>query len=366
MARDSDAPRPSRPTAEIASTADTVPVRETHRFDVAALERYMAASVEGFKGPVTVSQFQGGQSNPTYRLSSPGGEYVLRRKPPGKLLPSAHAVDREYRVMTALAGTPVPVPRTYALCEDDTVIGTAFFIMEWVPGRVIADPLLPGLSPADRGRIYDSMNDVLARLHTVDVPGVGLGDYGRPGSYFARQIHRWTTQYRASETERIEAMESLIAWLPEHVPADDQTTVVHGDFRPGNLIVHPTEPRVVAVLDWELSTLGNPLADLAYNCMPYRLAPATLGGVLGASLGELGLPTEAEYVAAYCRRTGRSRIPDWEFYLAFAMFRLAAIAQGIMGRVIAGTANDPNARERGERARPLAEAGWETVTRGAG
>ena len=350
--------------AEVTSTADTVPVRETHRFDVASLERYMARHVEGFKGPITVSQFQGGQSNPTYRLSSPGGEYVLRRKPPGKLLPSAHAVDREYRIITALARTPVPVPRTYSLCEDDAVIGTAFFIMQWVHGRVVADPLLPGMSPGDRGRAYDSMNEVLAHLHTVDLVAVGLADFGRPGSYFARQIHRWITQYRASETERIEAMERLIAWLPEHVPADEPPTIVHGDFRPGNLILHPTEPRVVAVLDWELSTLGGPLADLAYNCMPYRLAPSTLGGVLGAPLAEMGLPSEEQYLAAYCRRTGRSSIPDWEFYLAFAMFRLAAIAQGIMGRVIAGTANDPNARSRGERARPLAEAGWETIERG--
>jgi aminoglycoside phosphotransferase (APT) family kinase protein len=361
-----DAQRLARPTADITSTADTVPVRETHRFDVAALERYMARHVAGFHGPVTVSQFQGGQSNPTYRLTSPSGDYVLRRKPPGRLLPSAHAVDREYRIITALARTTVPLPRTYALCEDGAVIGTAFFVMEWVSGRVMADPLLPGVSPGDRVRIYDSMNEVLARLHTVDLEATGLTDYGRPGNYFARQIHRWTTQYRASETERIAAMEQLIAWLPEHVPADEQTTVVHGDFRPGNLIVHPTEPRVVAVLDWELSTLGSPLADLAYNCMPYRLAPSTLGGVLGADLAALGLPTEADYVATYCRRTGRAGIPDWEFYLAFAMFRLAAIAQGIMGRVIAGTANDPNARSRGERARPLAEAGWATITEGMG
>jgi aminoglycoside phosphotransferase (APT) family kinase protein len=285
-------------TPEVVSTADTVPVRDTHRFDVAALERYMARHVADFRGPVTVSQFQGGQSNPTYRLSSPGGEYVLRRKPPGKLLPSAHAVDREYRVITALAKTTVPVPRTFALCEDDAVIGTAFFIMEWVQGRVMADPLLPGVSPGDRGRIYDSMNDVLARLHRVDLEVTGLTDYGRPGSYFARQIHRWTSQYRASETERIEAMEHLIAWLPEHVPPDDRPTIVHGDFRPGNLIMHPTEPRAVAVLDWELSTLGSPLADLAYNCMPYRLGPSTLGGVLGAPLAEMGLPSEEEYVAA--------------------------------------------------------------------
>jgi aminoglycoside phosphotransferase (APT) family kinase protein len=351
---------------EVVSTADTVPVRETHRFDVAALERYMDRQVAGFRGPVTVSQFQGGQSNPTYRLSSPGGEYVLRRKPPGKLLPSAHAVDREYRIITALAKTTVPVPRTYALCEDDSVIGTAFFIMEWVRGRVVADPLLPGMGPRERGRIYDSMNDVLARLHTVDLDATGLTDYGRPGNYFARQIHRWTTQYRASETEQIETMEQLIAWLPDHVPPDDRPTIVHGDFRPGNLIMHPSEPRVVAVLDWELSTLGSPLADLAYNCMPYRLGPSTLGGVLGAPLAEMGLPSEEEYVAAYCRRTGRSSIPDWEFYLAFAMFRLAAIAQGIMGRVIAGTANDVNARSRGERARPLAEAGWATITQRSG
>src|SRR5712671_3989310 len=344
----------------------TMPVTERHRFDTAALVRWMREHVDDFRGPLEIEQFRGGQSNPTFRLSAGGRRYVLRRKPPGKLLPSAHAVDREYRVITALAPTTVPVPRTYALCEDDAVVGTAFFIMEWVSGRVIADPLLPGLSPGDRGRVYESMNEVLARLHTVDLEATGLTDYGRPGSYFARQIHRWTTQYRAPETERIEAMERLIAWLPAHVPADERPTVVHGDFRPGNLILHPTEPRVVAVLDWELSTLGSPLADLAYNCMPYRLEPSTLGGVLGAPLGEMGLPSEADYLAAYCRRTGRSSIPDWEFYLAFAMFRLAAIAQGIMGRVIAGTANDVNARARGERARPLAEAGWETITRGPG
>lgn len=348
-------------TPEVTSTADTVPVREKHRFDVAALERYLHRHVPGFTGPLTVGQFQGGQSNPTYRLAFPGGEYVLRRKPPGKLLPSAHAVDREYRILTALARTPVPVPRTYALCEDDSVIGTAFYLMEWVRGRVVADPLLPGMSPGDRGRIYDSMNEVLAGLHMVDWQELGLSDFGRLGSYFARQIHRWTTQYRASETERIEAMERLIAWLPGHVPANEQTTVVHGDFRPGNLILHPTEPRVVAVLDWELSTLGNPLADLAYNCMPYRLGPGMLGGVVGASLSDLGIPSEKEYLAAYCRRTGRADIPDWDFCLAFAMFRIAAIAQGIMGRVLAGTASDPNARKRGERARPLAEAAWEIV-----
>ena len=342
-------------------TSETVPVRETHRLDVAALERFLGARVAGFRGPITVSQYQGGQSNPTYQLVAGDRRYVLRRKPPGKLLPSAHAVDREYRIITALAGTGVPVARTYALCEDPDVIGTAFYVMDCVHGRVIADPLLPGLAPADRAAIYDSMNETLARLHLVDWRGLGLEDFGKPGNYFARQLHRWTSQYRASETESIEAVERLIAWLPEHVPADDATTIVHGDFRPGNLILHPTEPRVVAVLDWELSTLGHPLADLAYNCMPYRLQPDILGGVVGSDLKSLGIPSEEEYVTAYCRRTERQSLPDWDFCLAFAMFRLAAIAQGIMGRALAGTANDPNARERGKRARPLAEAAWAVV-----
>jgi len=339
----------------------TTEVRETHRFDVAALERYMREHVEGFRGPVIVRQFQGGQSNPTYYLESPGGKYVLRRKPPGKLLPSAHAVDREYRILTALGRTDVPVPKTYVLCEDAEVIGTAFYVMDWVRGRIMVDPLLPGLTPPERSAIYDSMNDVLARLHRVDWQGLGLGDFGRPGNYLARQFHRWSQQYRASETERIEAMERFMEWLPDHIPPDDLTTIVHGDFRLGNVIIHPSEPRVVAVLDWEISTLGHPLADLAYNAMSYHLEPDILGGVLGHDLKALGIPTEEEYLAAYCRRTGRDDIPDWSFYVAFSMFRLAAIAQGIMGRVIAGTANDANARARGERARPMAEAGWRMV-----
>jgi aminoglycoside phosphotransferase (APT) family kinase protein len=342
-------------------TVPTVPVLESHRFDVAALERYMREHVPGFRPPIEVSQFLGGQSNPTYHLRTGDGQYVLRRKPPGKLLPSAHAVEREYRVMTALGRTGFPVPRTFALCEDADVLGTAFFIMEYVPGRILSDPLMPELTSKERSALWDSMNAVLARLHLVDWRAVGLEDFGRPGNYFARQIHRWTAQYRASETERIESMERLIAWLPEHIPASDDTTLVHGDYRPGNMIVHPTEPRVAAVLDWELSTLGHPLADLAYHCLPFRLSPSELGGFAGEDLGRLGIPTEADYLAAYCRRTGRPGIPDWDFYLAFAMFRLAGIAQGIMGRVIAGTANDPNARSRGERARPLADAGWATV-----
>ncbi len=340
--------------------AQTAEVREQHRFDVGALDRYMREHVPAFAGPLTVTQFRGGQSNPTYHLVAGGKEYVLRRKPPGKLLPSAHAVDREYRVITALGTTGFPVPRTYALCEDPEVIGTAFYVMDCVHGRVITDPKIPGLTPRERGAIYDSLNETLARLHTVDFQKLGLADFGRAGSYFTRQIHRWTQQYRASETEKIEAMERLIAWLPAHLPADDETTLVHGDFRLGNTIIHPTEPRVAAVLDWELSTLGHPLADLAYNCLPYRFTPEW-EGLADRDLAALGIPTEEEYVAAYCRRTGRVGIPDWEFCLAFSMFRLSAIAQGIMGRVLAGTANDPNARERGRRARPLAEQAWALV-----
>jgi aminoglycoside phosphotransferase (APT) family kinase protein len=341
-----------------------VGVREGHRFDVAALERYLASRVPGFAPPVEVRQFLGGQSNPTYHLTAGGREYVLRRKPPGPLLPSAHAVDREYRVITALGATDVPVPRTYLLCEDDSVIGTPFYVMDFVRGRIFADPMMPGIAAGERGAVYDAMNDVMARLHRVDWKALGLADFGRPGNYFARQIHRWTSQYRASETERIESMEQLIPWLPAHIPPDDETTLVHGDYRPGNLIVHPTEPRIVGVLDWELSTLGHPLADLAYNCVPYHTGPGdNLGGVEGVGLRELGIPDEEPYVATYCRRTGRAAIADWDFYVAFALFRLGAIAQGIMGRVVAGTANDPHAAERGKRARPLADAAWSVVTR---
>ncbi len=344
------------------SRPGTVEVLERHRFDVAVLEAYLASRIPGFRGPLTVRQFRGGQSNPTYYLAAGGREYVLRRKPPGKLLPSAHAVDREYRVLTALAGTGVPVPRTYLYCDDPSVTGTPFYVMEYVPGRVLTDPRLPEQSPAERAAIFDAMNEILARLHTVDWQALGLGDFGRPGNYFARQIHRWTQQYRASETEKIEAMERLIVWLPAHIPPGDETTLVHGDFRLGNTLVHPTEPRIVAVLDWELSTLGHPLADLAYNMLPFRLRPEQFEGFAGGER-PAGIPAEEAYLEAYCRRTGRPGIPHWDWYIAFAMFRLAAIAQGIMGRVLAGTANDPNARERGERARPLAEAAWDLVER---
>ena len=339
------------------------PVRAAHVFDEARLADYMKTHVDGYRGPARLLQFEGGQSNPTFHITDGGGRmYVLRKKPPGKLLPSAHQVDREYRVIKALADhSDVPVPRPYALCQDDGVIGTAFYIMEFTPGRVLADPRMPGVSPADRAKIFDSMNDVLARIHNVDYRAVGLGDFGREGQYIQRQIARWSSQYDLARTEHIEAMENLKEWLPANIPPGDETRINHGDYRLGNTIVHPTEPRIVAVLDWELSTLGHPLADLAYFCLPYRFT-REWEGLADKDLGELGIPGEAEYVADYCRRAGRGAIADWEFSLAFAMFRLAAIAQGIMGRVVAGTANDPNAQERGRRARPLADSAWALIS----
>jgi aminoglycoside phosphotransferase (APT) family kinase protein len=333
-------------------------------FDPARLEQYLTGRIRGFRGPLLVRQYEGGQSNPTYHLRSDGGDYVLRRKPPGKLLPSAHLIEREYRVLAALADTDVPVPRPLLLCEDPEVIGTAFYVMEHVPGRIFAEPRLPGLAPSERTAIYESMSEVLARLHLVDWQRVGLADYGRPGNYFGRQIRRWTEQYRASETETIPSMEQLIAWLPQHVPGDDQTTIAHGDYRLANLLVHPTEPRVVAVLDWELSTLGHPLADLAYSAMAYRLPRRLFEGLADQPLESLGIPSEDAYVARYCRLMGRAEIPHWNFYLAFSMFRLAAIVQGIMGRVLAGTAAAANARERGALARPLAEVAVAVATSG--
>ncbi len=335
-------------------------VRDVHRFDIAALEHYLGEHVADFRGPTTVRQFQGGQSNPTYLLETPRRTYVLRRKPPGRLLPSAHAVEREYQVITALAGTGVPVPRTYLLCEDQAVIGTSFYVMDYVEGRVFRNAALPDLAPAERAAVYDSMNEVLTRLHLVDLGAVGLAGFGKPGNYFARQIHRWTSQYRASETERIDSMEQLIAWLPAHIPPGDETTLIHGDYRLGNMLIHPTEPRVVAVLDWELSTLGHPLGDLAYNCLAWHFG-ADLDGLAGEDAARLGIPSEETYVAGYCRRTGRPAIPQWEFYVAFAAFRFAAIWQGIIGRVLAGTANDPTALQHRGRARTLADIAWAVV-----
>ena len=343
----------------------TRPVADAHRFDVAALERYLSASIEGFHGPVQVEQFRGGQSNPTFKLATRDRTYVLRRKPPGKLLPSAHAVDREYRVLTALAGTDVPVAHCYTLCADESVIGTMFYVMDYVEGRVLWDPTLPGVTPDARSAIFDEMNRVLAALHRVDYTAVGLTDFGRPGNYFARQIDRWSRQYRASETEKIEAMDRLIEWLPQHIPPGERTSIVHGDYRLDNLIFHPSEPRVAAVLDWELSTLGDPMADLAYHMMAWHLAPEDFRGLRGANLAALGIPAEDEYLRVYLERTGEPRRPseaDWSFYMAYNMFRLAAILQGVMARAVAGNAASESAVQAGRRARPLAELGWKQVS----
>ncbi|MCK6453976.1 MAG: phosphotransferase family protein [Alphaproteobacteria bacterium] len=333
------------------------------QLDAARLEDWMRGAVDGFRGPLTVTPISGGQSNPTYRLEAPSGRYVLRRKPPGKLLPSAHAVDREYRVMAALAGSDVPVPRMRVLCRDEQVIGTMFYVMDHVDGRVLYDPRLPGLSVAERRAMFDDMNRVVAALHRIDPAAVGLADFGKPGNYFARQIARWSRQYKASETETIPAMDRLIEWLPAHVPPDEETTIVHGDYRMDNLIFHPVEPRIVAVVDWELSTLGHPLGDFAYHVMSWRFTPELFRGLAGVELAPLGIPDETAYVAAYCRRTGRQRIEHWDFYMAFVMFRMAAIFQGIMGRVRDGTATDARAREAGAKARPVAELAWQQVER---
>jgi aminoglycoside phosphotransferase (APT) family kinase protein len=341
----------------------TMPVREAHRFDVAPLVRWLEANLPDCRGPVVVEQFKGGQSNPTYLLNAAGRRFVLRRKPPGKLLPSAHAVDREFRIISALAKTDVPVAPAYLLCLDETVIGTAFYIMGFVEGRVFWEPTLPELPRAERHAIYDALNDVIARLHRVDYEALGLADFGRPGNYVRRQIDRWTKQYRASETETIAAMNQLIDWLPAHVPEDEETRIVHGDYRLDNVIFHPHEPRILAVLDWELSTLGNPLSDFAYHMMSWRLGQAAYRGLAGHDLASLGIPGEDEYRRLYCQRTGRSSITTahWEFYTAYNMFRLAAILQGIMGRVVEGTAANARARETGARARAIAEAGWRQV-----
>jgi len=346
--------------------AGTMEVQERQRFDVASLEAWMRDHVERFRGPITVEQFRGGQSNPTFRVSSPSGRYVRRRKPAGKLLPSAHAVDREHRIMTALASTGVPVPRTYGLCEDEGVIGSAFFVMDFVDGRIWWDGTLPGMQPRQRREIYEEMNRVIAALHKVDYAAVGLGDYGKPGNYFERQVARWTKQYRASETETIEAMDRLIDWLPANIPPGDETTIVHGDFRLDNTIFHPTEPRIIAVLDWELSTLGHPLADFAYHCMSWHIEQGgPFRGLGNIDHAAFGIPTESEYVAMYCRRMGRAPIDPraWNFYLAYNLFRAAGITQGIMKRVQEGTAASLFAVEAGKKARPMAERGWEFAER---
>jgi aminoglycoside phosphotransferase (APT) family kinase protein len=334
----------------------TKPVEERHRIDVASLERFL-----GFKVS-TVEQFRGGQSNPTYKINN---KYVLRRKPPGKLLPSAHAVDREYRVIKALHPTGFPVAKPLVLCEDESVIGTAFYVMDFVEGRVLWDPALPGMTKAQRAEIWDEQNRVIAQLHRVDYRAVGLEDFGKPGNYIARQVERWSRQYRASETQRVEAMDNLIDWLPKNIPPEAGTTVVHGDFRLDNTIFHPTEPRILAVLDWELSTLGDPLADFAYHCMTWHIPPDKFRGIAGLPIEELGIPNESQYVQAYCRRTSRKSIDasHWDFYLAYNLFRIAAICQGIAKRVIEGTAASTFAAEAATKTVPLAELGWQQVER---
>jgi len=342
----------------------TRPVAPQHAFDTQRLAAWMREHVDSGTGTLEVAQFKGGQSNPTYLITAGERRYALRRKPPGKLLPSAHAVDREYRVMTALANTDVPVPKTYALCDDPEVIGTAFFVMDYVEGRVIWDPTLAELTRGERTAHYDELNRVIAALHRVDPAAAGLGDYGKPGNYLARQIDRWSRQYRASETERIEAMDRLIEWLPANVPPGDETSIVHGDYRIDNVVFHPAEPRILAVLDWELSTLGHPLADFAYHCMTWRMPEgAHARGLAGADFAALGIPTEREYVAMYCRRTGRDRIDHFEYYLAYNMFRLAAILQGVMARALQGNAASAEALEAGRRTRAIAEEGWRQVER---
>ena len=350
--------------SERADFVGTRPVADAHRFDTFALERYLGARIPGFCGPLEVEQFKGGQSNPTYKVTAGGNAYVLRRKPPGSLLPSAHAVDREYRVITALAQTDVPVARTYCLCEDPSIIGTSFYVMGFVPGRVLWDTSLPGTAPHARSAIYDEMNCVIARLHNVDHRAVGLADYGKPGNYFARQIDRWSRQYKASETERIDAMDNLIEWLPRHIPPDERTCIVHGDYRLDNLIFAPEEPRVRAVLDWELSTLGHPLADFSYHMMAWRLAADEFRGLRGCDLAALGIPSEDAYLEMYLERTHavtRPSTAEWTFYLAYNLFRLAAILQGVMARAVAGNAASAQALEAGRRARPIAALGWKQV-----
>ena len=343
-------------------------VSGSHAFDITALGAYLSQHLEGFQGPLTAQIFKGGQSNPTYKLITPGRAYVMRTKPGpvAKLLPSAHAVEREFKVMQGLACTDVPAPRMHCLCEDESVIGRAFFIMEFIEGRVLWDQSLPGMTKTERAEIYDEMNRVISALHRVPFAARGLADYGKPGNYFERQIGRWSKQYSASITQPIDEMDRLMAWLPAHVPAaamdPAMVSIVHGDFRLDNLIFHPTEPRVLAVLDWELSTLGHPLADLSYHCMGWHIPPGTFRGIGGLDLPSLGIPTEAEYVRRYCERTGLSTpeavLNDWDFYLAYNLFRMAAILQGIAKRIEAGTAASAQAVASAAGARPLAQIAW--------
>jgi aminoglycoside phosphotransferase (APT) family kinase protein len=325
----------------------------------------MLSHVESFRGPLVVSQFKGGQSNPTYLLEAQSGKYVLRRKPPGKLLRSAHAVDREYRIISALYGADFPVPRPYALCEDDEIIGTMFFIMEFVDGRIFWDLDLPKANSTGRAALYDDVNNTIAKLHNYDHDALGLQDFGKPGNYFARQISRWSEQYRLSEAAQVRSMDALIDWVPANIPGDESAAIVHGDFRLDNMIIHPTEPKVVAVLDWELSTVGHPLADFTYHLMAWQMPDIGIGstGLMGKDLEKLGIPDEETYTAQYCERTGRDGgIANRHFYSAFNFFRLAAILQGIAGRVRDGTAASAHAGQAVKAVAPLADLGWKFAT----
>ena len=342
----------------------TKPVAEKQQFDLGALTDYLKAKVEGFAGELGIEQFKGGQSNPTFKLAAGGRNFVMRTKPgpAAKLLPSAHAIEREYRVQDALSKAGFPAARMFNLCEDETVIGRAFYIMEMVEGRVLWDQSLPGMSPDQRGAIYAEMNRVITRLHGIDYKAIGLESFGKPGNYFGRQIERWTRQYRMSETEKMPAMDNLIEWLPKNIPAGDETAIVHGDYRLDNMIFHPTEPRVLAILDWELSTLGHPMADFSYHCMSWHITPGQFRGIQGLDFAKVGVPTEEQYIAMYAANSGKSvNTRDWGFYLAYNMFRMCGILQGIMKRYVDGTAASPQALDAGRRAKPMAEMGWAEV-----
>ena len=336
-------------------------VRAAHQFDVSRLQQTIRTELGLKANTIDVKQFDAGQSNPTYLVTVDGTPFVLRKKPPGKLLPKAHMIEREYRVMKALADTEVPVPKMVLLCEDPEVIGTPFFLMEYVKGRVFWDARFPDQSPDERRALFAAMNDTLAALHNVDLEAVGLADYGRKGNYFARQISIWTRQYQASETETIEAMNALIHWLPENVPADDSSSLVHGDYRLDNMIFHPTEPRVIALLDWELSTIGHPLADLAYNSMSFIIDTPYHPAIESVNEPDSGLPKLKEYIAAYCQKTGRPGIPNWNFYVAFSIFRSAAILQGVYRRGLQGNASSSKALQLGPLVRKASEAAWNLV-----
>ena len=347
---------------DITLTTEVATVADLHRFDEAALERYMCKHIDRFTPPLSIGQVRGGMSNPTFILQD-GAEqrYVLRKKPPGQLLPSAHAVDREFRVISALWPTDVPVARPYVLCQDASVIGTDFYIMDFVDGRIFHNYALPALATAQRREIYNAMVDVLAALHQIDFQAVGLSGYGRVGGYLTRQLHRWSQQYEASKTADLPVMDKLMTWLLRHLPKDDETTVVHGDFRLENMIFHRTEPRVLALVDWELGTLGAPLTDLAYNCLSYYVPDDFCGDITHIDFTTYGIPSESEYVARYKVKTGRREIPEWKFYVVFSLWRLAAIVQGVYKRGLDGNASSPEAITRGEHCRDLATAAWTLV-----